>query len=75
MAGQAEGDARPACLATARFTGAALQGGGFRWGKDSLLKAANASLQRLQLDSVPLYQVPTSCSRRLGAALPRSSLC
>ena len=34
-----------------------LIGGGFRLGQESVLKALRVSLQRLQLSSVPLYQV------------------
>ena len=34
-----------------------LVGGGFRLGKQSLLDALRASLKRLQMDKVPLYQV------------------
>ena len=34
-----------------------LVGGGFRFGKQSLLNALRASLSRLQMDRVPLYQV------------------
>ena len=59
-----------------------LIGGGFRLGRDSVLKALRVSLERLQVSSVPLYQVrpkqpaqvtqtgtgAQSASERLGAA-------
>ena len=34
-----------------------LIGGGFRLGRESVLKALRVSLERLQMSSVPLYQV------------------
>ena len=38
-----------------------LVGGGFRLGKQSLIDALKASLERLQMSKVPLYQVRSVC--------------
>lgn len=53
-----------------------LVGGGFRLGKQSLLDALRASLKRLQMDSVPLYQVhfplPTFPQQLLADAMAQA---
>jgi aryl-alcohol dehydrogenase-like predicted oxidoreductase len=39
-----------------------LIGGGFRLGRQSMLAALRASLERMKVDSVDLYQVSKSCA-------------
>ena len=57
------------CLSS--LTEAGVPGGGFRFGKDAVLKAARASLERLQLDQLPMYQAGAAapCRPNLAGAL------